>query len=88
MAAAVQGYEEVVVVLLDAGANIDFREQQTGATALTDAIRKGHVKVARILISRGADVNVRLKDGNSPLSWARIGGYTEVEKLLLKAGAK
>src|SRR5688572_24171173 len=57
MMAAVQGYEEVVVVLLNAGANINAREGETGATALTDAVRKGHVGVAKTLISRGADVN-------------------------------
>jgi hypothetical protein len=85
MAAAVNGHVDVVVALLDAGANIDAREMQTGATALTDAARNGHLEVVRILVKHGADVTATLKDGNTALSWAKSRGFPQIADILMDA---
>jgi ankyrin repeat protein len=47
-----------------------------------------HVKVARMLLEKGADVNVKDKDGDSsPLHFSAILGHMKIAKLLLKNGA-
>ncbi len=42
----------------------------------------------RLLISKGANVNVRAKDGNTALILARQNGVSDAVPILLKAGAK
>ena len=47
-----------------------------------------HVKVARMLLKEGANVNVKDKDGDSsPLHFSAILGHVKIAKLLLKKGA-
>jgi hypothetical protein len=56
-------------------------------TALHYAAREGNVKVAKLLIDRGADVNVRDSQGWTPLHEAMYFDYFKVAKLLLDHGA-
>lgn len=56
-------------------------------TALHGAAYKGEVEVARLLISRGADVNARASDGNTPLVEAATHNRLDMVKLLLDSGA-
>ncbi len=51
-----------VGLLLDAGAPIDAKHED-GDTALIHAIRMGEFGVARLLISRGANKNIRNDEG-------------------------
>jgi ankyrin repeat protein len=41
-----------------------------------------------LLVSKGADVNIRLPDGNTPLSWAKAKKNPAMIDLLKRAGAK
>ena len=41
-----------------------------------------------LLIANGAEVNVKAKSGDSPLSLAKDKGHTEIVELLRKHGAK
>ena len=58
-----------------------------GETALTEALRNGHIEILRLLIESGADVNVMGKSGNTPLFPAAAGGHTAIARLLIEAGA-
>lgn len=86
-AAARKGDTAAVKALLDAGVNVNSRTRY-GATALSYACDKGHVELVRLLIERGADVNV--KDtfyGEVPLGWALSHGHAQIVRVLLDKGA-
>ena len=86
-AAARKGDTAAVKTFLDKGVDVNSKTRY-GATALSYACDKGHVEVVRLLIERGADVNV--KDtfyGEVPLGWALSHGHAQVVKLLLDKGA-
>lgn len=92
IAAAHLGHDEVVRALIAAGAPLDHVNNLSW-TALIEAIVLGnggprHQDVVQHLVNAGADLN--LGDGRDikPLSLARHGGYTEIAKILEKAGAK
>lgn len=80
--------DEMVLKLLEAGANPLFENENEG-TSLMFAIEKGNLDIIDILIEKGADVNKADKSGCTPIQ--NLGVYKEdaVEILyrLLKAGA-
>ncbi|HEX6097312.1 MAG TPA: M56 family metallopeptidase [Thermoanaerobaculia bacterium] len=95
IAAAAHGHALTVQLLLDRGARID--DVVPGdENALITAARFGRTKVVELLINRGADVNARVlvldsddaPTWRTPLRMARRGGHTEIERMLLAAGAK
>ena len=63
-----------------------------GWTALLEAIilsngDKAHQQIVQLLVDHGADVDLADKDGVTPLQHARERGFTEIERILLQAGA-
>jgi ankyrin repeat protein len=48
----------------------------------------GNIEIVRILLDKGANVNVPRKDGITPLHLASNQGSVEIVKLLLDKGAK
>ena len=54
-----QGHEEIVCMLLEAGANPNFKDIISGNTALIRASDKGHVKIASMLLKEGAIPNLK-----------------------------
>ena len=56
-------------------------------TPLHKAAEKGHVEIAKFLVSQGADVNVTDMNGMTPLCIATVCGHVEVAKFLVSQGA-
>ena len=88
MEAASGGFVDVGRVLLDKGADVNAPPVPSSRdTALTIAADKGHCRFVELLLSRGAQVDVRNKKGNSSLWLAANGGHLDVVQLLHSAGA-
>jgi len=97
--AAEKGNIQEVQNALTEGAEVNFiktiktikkhsRAYLRNVTALILASEKGYTEIVKLLLDKGADVNVKeIPDGITALMWASQGGYTEIFKLLLEKGA-
>ena len=87
-AAAQAGRLEVLNRLLDAGAALEYRSPE-GFTALLFAARTGTgaVECAKMLLYRGADVDVRADDGHGAVTLAAMRGSVPMLRLLVEHGA-
>ena len=61
--AAEAGHLKMLLYLLDHKGNVNKCNPSNGATALHLAVQKGHVEAVKLLLSRGADKQARMKDG-------------------------
>jgi ankyrin repeat protein len=87
MLAVESGNLETVEALLDAGADIDARNEN-GETSLHKAARRDQVEIFRALISRGASVDYRSYIGDNPLTASSgVRGARGVELARLAIGA-
>jgi len=92
IAAAHLGHDEVVKVLIAAGAPLDHVNNLRW-TALIEAIVLGdggkrHIETLRALVAAGASPNLADGQGATPLALARRRGYTEMVQILEKAGGR
>ena len=91
--ASERGHTETVKYLLE-NTDIDVNHiNNLGWTALLEAIILGkggkeHTEITDMLLKHGADPNIADRNGVTPLMHARERKYNEIEKLLIKAGAK
>ncbi|MFL6332880.1 MAG: ankyrin repeat domain-containing protein [Pyrinomonadaceae bacterium] len=86
MRAAARGHEDVVRVLLDAGADACARRAD-GFTPLILAVFFGHEAVVRLLVERGADASARTSLGTTATRWAEARGFASMADLLRAAEA-
>ncbi|XP_059488485.1 uncharacterized protein LOC132204174 isoform X2 [Neocloeon triangulifer] len=63
------------------------KKGKQGKTALHWAAQKGHIAVTKFLLSKGADVNVRNDDNDTPLTLAARFSNEEMCRLLVDSGA-
>ena len=68
--AAFNGCTDIVRMLLDAGANIEHKNDQ-GENALISAAQEGHIDTVKLLLDAGADVNQSNTDGETALDLAQ-----------------
>lgn len=92
IAAAHLGHEEVVRLLIAAGAPLDH-VNNLGWTALMESILLGnggprHQATLRALMQAGANPDIADRQGVTPLAHARRRGYTAMVDILTKAGAR
>ena len=87
------GKLEIVRLLLDHGAEVNA-ENSIGMKLLHqvscgqyESLEDG-VRVARLLLELGVDVNTRSKDHQTPLHWASYYGKFEIVRMLLDHGAE
>ena len=84
--AAERGHDDVVRLLLEAGATVDSRRIE-GLTPLHLAAGVGRFATVRRLLAAGADPNSRESGGWTPLHRAASQGHDNVVRLLLPLGA-
>lgn len=84
----VNSNDEMVEVLLDAGARIDHTTM-SGICALSAAAQAKDINALNLLITRGASLMTRSRNGFTPIVWALIGAggneNDEVVQVLMKA---
>ncbi len=77
-----------VTAALDKGADVNAKTRY-GATALTFAADRGHVEIVKLLIARGADVNVQDTFYQMrAVDMAMMNNHPDVVALLLERGSK
>jgi hypothetical protein len=92
--AAWDGKDKILSYLLQAGAKADLLGED-GYTPLLLAVAGGHQACVELLVEKGADVNIRVKDSNiyfskqggTPLTVSFINGYLETALYLIEQGA-
>lgn len=78
---------ELAAFLLDSGADVDFREKNSGLSALHRACIRGDLPMIELLYKRGADLNLlNLNETYSPLMFAVI--YSEDKPAVFNALGK
>ena len=84
---------DLVNVLIDAGADLNIKEDEFGRTPLHAAAGFGYTDIVRALIDAGANLNIQDDDGVTALDLA-IGGFTsspgphtDIVNMLKAAGA-
>jgi ankyrin repeat protein len=80
---------ECAAILLDAGANISSRDDETCSTPLAWAARNDLPDLVEFLLARGAPPNLPDdKPWATPLVWATRRGHSQIAEMLRAAGAK
>ena len=86
--AARAGDRARVSALLDAGISVDTTNKY-GVSALGFAAERGHFDIVRLLVGRGADVNVADSFyGSAPVDFALRGGHLDIAVYLLEHKAQ
>ena len=81
------GKVKFVQMLIDFNAEIDSMDGKSGKTPLYFAAELNQDTIVRILLEKGANVNIANYSGNTPMSVAHAKGYyTQVVSLLMKYG--
>ncbi|PVH90997.1 ankyrin, partial [Periconia macrospinosa] len=78
-----------VKLLLDKGADLEWKDYNTSWTPLLVAVENEHEGVVKLLLDKGG-VSLESKNnehGRTPLLWAARNGHEAVVKLLLDKGA-
>lgn len=81
MLATFFGFDKVVNLLLDAGADVNLKNNY-GETALIHASFRGQDDVARILIAHGADLSPKNDKGYDALKAAELKRYTNISRAI------
>ncbi|KAG1670580.1 hypothetical protein FOA52_012152 [Chlamydomonas sp. UWO 241] len=88
LVASQYGFTEIVMLLLEAGADLHACDLATGSTPLHAAAGNGHLSVVKAAVSHGAPLNDLNAEGYAPMHLATEGGHTSVVKYLLLVGAQ
>ena len=74
--------------LIETGeANVNGDRDCYGRTALHLASHRGHLDIAELLVSSGADMTIAAMDGRTALHLASSHGHLDIVRLLLTEGA-
>ncbi len=85
--AASGGHVKAVETLLEAGADVNVRQETYQGTPLQYAANEGHAEVAKILLKGKAKIDAVDTFGRTPLMWAAMAGKKDVAEVLLSKDA-
>lgn len=85
---AQKGNIQKAALLIKHGADVNVIEEEYQSTPLGLAARWGNIEMVEFLIKQGADIKKSGASWSTPLQWAIKKGHSEIEKILLNAGAK
>ena len=85
--AAQSGCHACMELLLGAGAEVDYQGAAKMTALHIAAIKHDDVGIVRLLVERGAEVDLTAQLGASPLLYACIHGHTRVAEYLIEQGA-
>lgn len=86
--AASYGFHPIVTLLAEAGADVNVRETTSGKTALFYLIPSGNITTIKLLLDKGAKVDMSDNAGDTPLLLAKRLGQQAVIDLLEQKNAK
>lgn len=86
-AASYRGHVDIVDMLISAGADVNEKSSQWGATALMHAVGGRAYHVVRLLLNRGADIAAANDGGQTALHVAALRSYLDIVRLLIRKGA-
>jgi hypothetical protein len=64
------GFDEIVTILLEHGANVNLPSTDRGNTALMEAAIRGNTELLKTLLNRGAEIDTQSKNGQTALMMA------------------
>jgi len=76
---------EIVKLLVDNGSKFQKRDINSGDTPLHEAAAGGNPEIFKYLVKKGADINVKNSDGDSPIHKAS-GHSLEIASFLIESG--
>ncbi len=79
-----EGHTEAARLLLDRGADVNWRAKN-GTTALILACQNGHSGTVALLLDKGADPDIKDKDGKTASAYAGESGSEEIKKILTRS---
>lgn len=81
------GDAKIMKIILNDKADVNIADYYGKWTPLMGAASRGRTDLVKMLLDRGADVNMFTIDQDTALMWACQEGHIEVVKMLLDAGA-
>ena len=85
--AVISGNLQAIKEHIDAGSNLDEKDQMGGSSPLITAAVFGKTEISLELIEAGADINFKNNEGSTPLHTAAFFCRTEIVEALLAKGA-
>lgn len=79
---------EIVKLMVERGANVNYKHPITKMTSVAFAAYNGNKEMVTYLISKGADPNIKLRGGVSLVRMSRDMGNQEMADFLMQNGAK
>ena len=85
--AAKYGHNEMVKILIEAGADLNVQELKSGRSALIEAVLEGHLSVVETLVEEGANLELRGEDGLTVTLMASANNKLSLVKMFKNVGA-
>lgn len=80
------GYLEIVKILLQAGAEPNLIDEDSGTNPLISAVRGQYIDIICLLLQEGADINAKDTNGDTALSLAKKSGNSQIVQIILDTG--
>lgn len=78
----------IVKLMVESGANLNYKHPITKMTVLGFAIYNNNLDMLKYLVEKGADPNIKMRGGVSMVRFARDEGHQDMVEYLMANGAK